>query len=123
MALNQGAGPHKTHLTYEDIDKLWELIYLGRPQKVAHGEDARVIFLGYKTTGKIGAIFKHGGKFYDIKGLAIPTYSGLEIKNIVLTAELEENHDGNHEWDEKENGEKSENKVKKSLHSWSLSGP
>ena len=84
------------HLANKDVDKLGKLVDLGFAQEFAHGEDARIVLLCEHAARQVGAIFEHGGEFEDLEVFAAFANAWLQVKNIVLSSELEPNHNGNH---------------------------
>ena len=84
MAPCLGTRADETHLAYENVEKLGEFIDLCFAQKIAHGEDTRIVLLREDAAGQVGTVLEHGGELENIEVAAARTDAGLKIEDIVF---------------------------------------
>ena len=82
--VDEWSGTDDTHVSLEDVDKLWKFIDFCLSQDAAKGHQPWIPFGGVQSAGQVRTVFQHGGEFPNAEGLVFVAYSFLEVENIVF---------------------------------------
>ena len=91
-----GTWSNNTHVSFENIEKLWKLVDVRLSHEIAKGKFPRVVFCGLYGIGIFVDV--HGTEFDALKRLAIETRSCLFEKYRTRTLNLDDKCYDRQEW-------------------------
>ena len=90
--------PYDAHITFEDVEKLWELVDVGHADEVAKRKFPGVFFGGLQGVGVV--VDMHGPKFVADESFAVETCTCLSEEDrswaLVLDDECDDGYEGEH---------------------------
>lgn len=93
--LHHRARTNDAHAAEEDVEQLRQLVQLGLAQEAPKGQYTRVVARGDRARTHVRTVLQHGGKLQHPEGLSSFPYSGLLVKDFMLTRTQQDDHDGN----------------------------
>jgi len=114
MMEHVGAWADDAHVTFEHIDKLWQLVNIGLAHEIAKRELARVVLGGLNIVGVL--IDMHRAELDTLKGGAIDACSFLFEKDGTGTLNLDDNPYNKDDWNQEQAYDQAEHDVERSFH-------